>query len=404
MKRIDLIKQKISKGIKLNKSDLMFLNRAISKDKTLEKQFKKNTDLYNKIISVTNDLKELEFKRNYIVRKLIKPQNKQQSFVYSVDCNLKHYYTTKNRTLTQPIDNGYLLHLIDEIDFNVNNDYIIGLYNLLTDNNYNTNGIGLKVIIAKYLNSLKDLSNLKVFKIDNNKLNRDYRFLVYRNGKTKNYTKLYYNSENNLIIFNTMKNDNIVSVVLYDASKIKNVSEIVLSGVIDYDIDFKHIENLKDYQKKTFEFEENYKSNKEYIEKIFNFRYNTKSVGIKLTYKNIVQSTYFINEIYRNDILYQKYIDCRNYEKQTDNFQSNDLKLLITTLEDYENFNIDNLFKGCQLKDIQIKIDKYNRDYRLYMFKKVTNNYIHKKNIQYIFDFKPIDIKSITNNFTILKL
>lgn len=301
---------------------------------------------------------------------------------------------TKIRELLEkPINDDYLFNLIEDIDFNSNSDYIIGLYNLLTDNNYIYNGIGLKIVIAKYLSSLEDINNLKVFKLSNFKLNDEFKFLTFKNGKTLNYTKLYFNNEYNLIIFNTLKNDNIVSVVLYDKTKINDIENIVQSGVITYDKDFKHIEDLDSYKYTYYDKEEQYLENKERLEDIFNYRFNTKIYNIKLTYEDIINN--FFKDIYYNDLFYAIYKEIIAYEKANDNFKSNDLELLKTTLNDFDNFNYKNLYKKARLKDIKINIkdNKVNRDYKNDLSKKMINHDL--KGLKNRYDIKQYHLEHI---------
>lgn len=340
----------------------------LQSDKTTLKRYQKQK-LINLIVSLLN----INFKG--------KKANKQ-----SKEVKILQY-------LEAPINDTYLFSLLEDIDFNGANDYINGLYNLLTDNNYIYNGIGLKIVIAKYLQSLDDIKNLKVFKVSNFKLNNDFKFLVFKNGKTLNYTKLYFNNEYNFIIFNTLQNDNIVSIVLYDETKINDIEVIVQSGVTNYDKTFKHI-NLNDYKYKYVDKWEQNEDNKEKLEKIFNYKYNTKSVGVKLTYKDIINN--FFEDIYFNDLYYSIYTQIKAFEKNKDNFEANDLNLLKSTIEDYDNFNYDNIFKKVKLEDIKIN-NRSNKqiNYKKYVLNKCINNSL--KNLQSKEDIKQKDIVYIVN-------
>lgn len=356
--------------------------KQIIKAKTDENLLK---DMYYYIRDNTIDLKENE--KTKLLNLLV-------SFISlhfkNKKLNRKNKSVKSIEYLKEPINNDYLLNLIDNINFNVNNDYVIGLYNLLIDNNFIYNSIGLKIVISKYLNTLNSLNDLKVLKIDNNKLNDNFKFLVFKNNKIKNYTKLYFNNEYNLIIFNTLKHDNIVSVILYDKTKIKNINEIVLKGVVDYDKTFKHIDNIKDFQYTYNNKEEKYLENKDLIVNIFNYRYNLKVYNISFTFENIVKN--FYNDIYSNDLIYNIYKDIINYEKSLDNFKSNDIDLIKTTLKDYDNFNYNNLNKGIKTTDIKINVVKKSNNYNKYLFNKMINNYfkvnnhLDNKAINYIYN------------------
>ena len=73
--------------------------------------------------------------------------------------NIRTIKTIKSDLINYPIDNEYLFYLLSQIDLlSTNNDYLTSLYNLLSDNNYIINHIGLKVNIVKYLlkTDLKD--------------------------------------------------------------------------------------------------------------------------------------------------------------------------------------------------------------------------------------------------------
>lgn len=120
--------------------------------------------------------------------------------------------------ITEPVDDGYLEFLLKDINFDVNNCYVEGLQNLLRDKNYNYNSIGLKIVIAKYLKTI-ELEDLNVFRIDNNRLGKRYRFLAYKHAP-KNYSKLYLKDGD--IVFNSALADDIQNIVLTVKSDINH--------------------------------------------------------------------------------------------------------------------------------------------------------------------------------------
>ena len=156
-KRIKMISNKIKNGMKLNKSDLLYLNRQIRNDKELESNLKKNQSLYLRVLKVDKNLKELELKTNqqnskfqYLNRKEFK--NGTNSFKYSIEINTDKYYRNDEiEPLTEPFDDGYLFYLSDKLGLSVinSNDYLTSVFNILTDRNYLINHIGIKINILK---------------------------------------------------------------------------------------------------------------------------------------------------------------------------------------------------------------------------------------------------------------
>ena len=291
--------------------------------------------------------------------------------------------------INYPIDNTYLLDLIDDIDFNINNDYIIGLKNLLTDNNLVYNTIGLKIIIAKYLLTI-DLKDLKILKVDNNRLNKDFKFLVFKNGKIKFYTKLYFNNENNFIIFNTLNHDDIKSVIIYHKD-LKNIENIIYNDITTDDITTDNIttddittDDIKKYQYRYYDKENkviNYLLDLIQILKYFPKTVNNKDI-IKISknittddiidnmdkYYNIILT--YENIYYPYDRIYNKFEYIVKYFKDNEKFKSNDL---IDDIDDY--YTLENS-KGF----INYKSNKSNNHYRKYLTKKMIHNQFIKGN------------------------
>lgn len=180
---------------------------------------------------------------------------------YNIDYNVfianlinKKYFKNPCKILELPIDDNYLFYLLEQIETRLNqsnNDYLQGLFNLLSDKNYRYNSIGLKVILAKYLLDI-ELTNLKVFKIDNNYLNDNYKFLSFKNTKIKGYSKIYFIDD--IIILSTLNHDNIVNIALYDKTSDINIKKVIQSNIIIENKDFKHIDlNKYKYTKKDIE-------------------------------------------------------------------------------------------------------------------------------------------------------
>jgi len=236
-------------------------------------------------------------------------------------------------------DNNYLTKLYKDLvkknDYNKLNNRFKGLFNLLNDNNLIYNNIGLRILIIKYLLSI-DISKLNVYQLSNNRLNDKYSFIVYKNDKVKFYSKLYF--IDNDIILSTLQHDNISNVVF---TLKDNINYFYGGNNETYNIE-QSIDNLKDYQKKYIDKEQLYLDNIAKIEKIINFRYNTKSKNIYLSYDNIINSLFI--DIYKNDMLYQLYLDIEQYKKDNDMFKSNalDNDLIIKQESlDYYKYEID---------------------------------------------------------------
>ena len=249
---------------------------------------------------------------------------------------------SKIKYLTYPIDNTYLFELLNKINFDINNDYIIGLKNLLEDNNMIYNHIAIKIIIAKYLVDLKDLNKLKVFEVENQRLNEDFKFLVFKNNKIKDYTKLYF--KDNMIIFNTLKHDNISSVILTNEDNINNIygkkeDNIIIKTSNDIDIK-KYQYTVVDNEYKVYSFIV------DLINVLKNFKEDCKSITIDINdikevnlheYLNILNKNY--NIYYRYEKLTLKYEFILKYFEDLDNFKSNELDN-ITTYEDYNLYEV----------------------------------------------------------------
>ena len=140
----------------------------------------------------------------------------------SVDIILEYFNLNKYNDLINVIrvnnglgyDNSYLTKLYNDLvkinDYDKLNNRFKGLFNLLNDSNLVYNNIGIRIIIAKYLLSI-DISKLKVYQLDNTRLNDKYKFLVFKNNKIKNYSKLYFIGGN--IVLSTLQHDKISNVV-----------------------------------------------------------------------------------------------------------------------------------------------------------------------------------------------
>ena len=287
----------------------------------------------------------------------------------------KHYVTTSDA-----IDNTYLFDLLSNIDFNINNDYIIGLKNLLYDNNYNTNKIGLKIIIARYLNDLKDLNTLKVFKPSNDNLNDKFKFLVFKNDKSKNYTKLYYNNEYHLIIMNTLTHDSIYSVILYDNNKINDISSIIETKNNNIDKSIKHIDLSNDKYTDILE------DKIEYLQNMIN--------KVSLNDSEYIQKS--LNDLIIEDNTYlnlkTSYEDYSLYEDNNDKFNKSSLSLCYEYIknkyEDNNNLYLKNKHRKT-LKNYHMNIDSY-----------IYDKLLNKK---YQIDIKQKETVFIDNNDETLK-
>ena len=313
----------------------------------MNKIFEKLQNDFNKgLISKT------DFQRKVFELRTKKVTNDRK--VLKVDKNLKkHFNVFKIEYIEYPIDNTYLMGLLNDIDFNINNDYIIGLKNLLYDNNYNYNTIGLKVVIAKYLLDI-DLKDLKVFEVNNSRLNDDFKFLTFKNSKIKFYTKLYFNEEKGLIIFNTLLHDSISSVVL----TINDNIDIMYKDDIEKDFNYND-DNYNDIKNNKYTYVDKDLKVLGFVIDLINvlklFKPNYKDLTISLSDiddDNIYKYVHIMNKehqiYYRYDKLNFKYEYVLKHLKDTDEFKGNDLDN-ITTIEDYNLYKID-------LKDYFIKL------------------------------------------------
>lgn len=267
------------------------------------------------------------------------------------DRPIKRYYKglkltnpvkAKTEYKNYPIDDSYLFELLDGINFdNINNDYIIGLLNLLTDKDYTINTIGLKIVITKYLMTLNSLKDLKVIQVKNSYLNDDFSFLSYKNDKQVNQTKLYYyNQKNDIIVFNTLFDDRINSIILFDSTKYSydGIYYTVHNKTVNNKIkainnDIKHIEvnkNSYQYDDKEFKFYQ-YIIDLINVLKNFDNSYNDIVINqIDITsnnyfeYLNIIKSEYL--HFYDRPKLWDKYCFILEYLKNDDIFKANDIR------------------------------------------------------------------------------
>lgn len=250
-----------------------------------------------------------------------------------------------------PINDSYLKRLLSDIDFNTKNDYIIGLKNLLSDNNYNYNTIGLKIVITKFLNDLNDINDLKVLKVKNNYVNDSFKFLVFKNGKTVNYTKLYFNKSKGLIMLNTLLSDNISSVILFDSTKndIHDIDLLIHKNTINDNNDIDNID-LKKYQYKAKDKEQTLFNLIKYlyycIDKILNdnnynytIDYNKLNVNNK-NYKTLLKSIdkHYNDIIVYSDKLLSIYDNIDSILNDIEDFKSNDIGKDSITIEEQNDY------------------------------------------------------------------
>ena len=254
---------------------------------------------------------------------------------------LKNNYTNKVKSdIENPINNSFLFKLLNNLDSDIinTNDYLISLFNLLSDNNYNINYIGVKVNIAKYLSNI-NLKDLKVLKVKNNYLSDRFSFLSFKNDKTKqNNTKLLF--INNLIIINCLDSDRIYSFVIYhkDNTNIENIHQNTINENIKT-IDIKNID-IKSKQYTFNDKEEQFTYNCSKLIALFKLNKNINECLENLSiFDKVFIIRKYINLYYDNDKIYNTYLDIENYLKSNDEFLSNDINNIKSYFNDYENFN-----------------------------------------------------------------
>lgn len=131
--------------------------------------------------------------------------------------------------------------LTDLYNYDKLNNRLQGLFNLLNDNNLIYNNIGLRILIIKYLLNI-DIKDLKYYQVDNTRLNDKYKFLVFKNDKIKNYSKLYF--IDNDIILSTLQHDTISNVVL----SLNDNINYIYGGNIEFNDNKDSNLNLNDYK------------------------------------------------------------------------------------------------------------------------------------------------------------
>lgn len=274
--------------------------------------------------------------------------------------------------LGYPINDSYLMFLIDEISLNEKNDYLDSLINILSDRNYLINNIGTKINICKFLrkNNFKDL---KVLKVKNSYLSDTFSFLSFKNDKNKyNRNKLYF--RNDLIIVNCLDSDRNFSYVIYRYDNI-NINDIMNSYINENikNIDVKNID-VKSKQYTYIDREEKmlqFVSDLINVLKYFNNDYNDLDLipsdlndNNLFEYIQILKRNYQI--FYRYDKLNYKFEYILNFLISDSDFKSNDLDLLPNDLDSYDTFNYSNkekrLFDTKYRKEtIKSKYEKINR-------------------------------------------
>lgn len=248
-------------------------------------------------------------------------------------------------------DNSYLEFLNKKLfeDVKLDNNRLIGLKNLLNDNNLVYNNIGTRINILSYLiDNKNDIRNLNIFQVDNTRLNDTYKHLVFKNDKKLNYTKLYF--INNDIVLSTLKNDSIVNVIYTFNDNIN----YIYGGSVDLDNNNIHL----DIKSKQYTYVDNDLKTKEFIcdlinlLKLFDNQYNDLDLNISdLNDNNIFEYISILNKnydiFYRYDKLQFKYEFILKTLKNLDDFKSNDLDLLPNDLDSYDTFKYS--FKEHQL-------------------------------------------------------
>lgn len=246
------------------------------------------------------------------------------------------------------LDNSYLNYLINQLDKSKFNTVgLEGLYNLLTDNNLIYNNIGLRVLIIRYLLNI-DISNLNFIKLDNNRLNDNYKHLVYKNNKIKNYTKLYFIKDD--IILSTLLHDNIINIIITTNDNINYCyggdNQVIIN-------DNQELDNLKDYQYR-------YKDKQESLFNMIRYLYY---IVIRIKKQKETKRTYYINYkfITVNENNYKRYL--RFFVDNNEYINTDKLKGILSNIEGIVNEN--DLFKSNDLEDLDKKTDI--NEYYLYL-------------------------------------
>ena len=235
------------------------------------------------------------------------------------------------------INRDYLDKLLN--DLNDNNDYnslnnrFKGLFNLLNDSNLVYNSIGLKIVICKYLLDI-DISKLNVYQLDNTRLNDKYSFIVFKNNKIKNFSKLYF--IDNDIILSTLQHDNISNVVF----TLKNNVNAFYGGKNDLD----NNNNDIDLSKYKYQYKDNDITNiVKYLYYLID-KYTLFDLGlpidevynqvidydsIEVNDNNLYRYVSFFNSKYmfiqKNDLLLDLYNKIIEYLIKNDEYLNNDL-------------------------------------------------------------------------------
>lgn len=232
------------------------------------------------------------------------------------------------------------------------NNRFEGLFNLLNDNNLIYNNVGLRILIIKYLLDI-DIKKLNVFILSNSQLNDEYKHLVYKNDKIKFYSKLYFIKGD--IILSTLEHDNIINTIY----TLNDNINYCYGGKID-----KQTNDINDIVLKSNDNKLIYESNDEkilrLISELFDFLGQTNEDYINFKgydirdlyfddipfYLDILNKKDNVNNFYRYDKIYNKYLDILKILNDDDEFKSNELKVnqnkdsIITSLfDEYLNYD-----------------------------------------------------------------
>ena len=270
--------------------------------------------------------------------------------------------------LGYPINDNYLMFLIDEISLNDKNDYIDSLINILSDRNYLINNIGTKINICKFLKKT-NFKDLQILKVKNNYLSDNFSFLSFKNDKNKNNrNKLYF--KDNLIIVNCLDSDRNFSYVIYryDNENINNIMNSYINENIK-NVDIKNI----DIKSKQYTYINKEEKALQFIcdlinvLKYFNDEYNDLEINISdlndlntYEYVQILKENYQI--FYRYDKLNYKFEYVLNFLISDSDFKSNDLDLIPNDLDSYDTFNYSN--KEIKLFDSKFKKENIKSKYQ----------------------------------------
>ena len=255
--------------------------------------------------------------------------------------------------IEEPIDNSYLLYLLDKVSHN----NIKGLINVINDNCYNINNIGLKINIVKML---IDAKSINMIKVKNDYIKKEYAVVNFKNNNIKFFNKLYL--INNIVFVSYLNHDSINTIAYGENLCFEDVHNPTINkNIILNHVDFKKDNyTYVDKELKAYQFIVDLIN----VLKHFNNDYNKLTIDISDIEDNLFNYLHIINtnEItyYKYDKLYYKFKYVEQYFKQLDSFKSNDLNIK-TTIEDY---SIDNYLKGINYicgKTTNIKIDKKRR-------------------------------------------